>query len=119
MARAERGWDTRASQGKGGMGREMQGMAVGWRGGHCRGDSLNNVVTVLARYHMLHAAIKLCLPRMPKSFMSNSKKVREGKSTKGTLAKGHLCAYPIHIYIYIYIYIAHIYIYIYIYILHI
>ena len=26
--------------------------------------------------------------------MSNSKKVREGKSTKGTLAKGHLCAYP-------------------------
>ena len=94
MARAERGWDTRAGQGKGGTGREMQGMAGGWRGGHCRGDSLNNVVTVLARYHMLHAALKLCLPQMPKSSMSNSKKVREGKSTKGTLAKGHLCAYP-------------------------
>ena len=69
-------------------------MAGGWRGGHCRGDSLNNVVTVLARYHMLHAVLKLCLPQMPKSSMSNSKKVREGKSTKGTWAKGHPCAYP-------------------------
>ena len=94
MARAERGWDTRAGQGKRGMGREMQGMAEGWRGGHCKGDSLNNLVTVLARYHMLHAALKLCLPQMPKSSMSNSKKHHEGKSTKGTLAKGHLCAYP-------------------------
>ena len=34
---------------------------------------------------MLHAALKLCLPQIPKSSMSNS---------KGTLAKGHLCAYP-------------------------
>ena len=40
---------------------------------------------LLARYHMLHAALKLCLPQIPKSSMSNS---------KGTLAKGHLCAYP-------------------------
>ena len=48
------------------MGREMQGMAGGWRGGHCRGDSLNNIVKVLARYHMLHAALKLCLPQMLK-----------------------------------------------------
>ena len=45
---------------------------------------------------------KLCLPQMPKSSMSNSKKVREGKSTKGTLAKGHLCAYPICIVLYVY-----------------
>ena len=44
---------------------------------------------------MLHAALKLCLPQMPKSSMSNSNKVREGKNTKGTLAKGHLYAYPI------------------------
>ena len=43
---------------------------------------------------MLHAALKLRLPQMPKSSMSNSKKVHEGKHTKGTLAKGHLCAYP-------------------------
>ena len=80
---------------------------------------------------MLHAALKLRLPQVPKSSMSNSKQVREGKSTQGTLAKGHLCAYPIHryvcmymcVYIYIYIYICIcvyvcVYIYIYIYILY-
>ena len=38
---------------------------------------------------MLHATLE---PQRPKSFMSNSKKVHEGKNTKGTLAKGHLCA---------------------------
>ena len=27
--------------------------------------------------------------------MSDSKQVHEGNNTKGTLAKGHLCAYPI------------------------
>ena len=47
---------------QGGYGEGNAGLAGGWRGGHCRGDSLNNVVTVLARYHMLHAALKLCLP---------------------------------------------------------
>ena len=87
MTRAERGWDTRAGQGKGGMGREMQGMAAGWRGGHCRGDSLNNIVTVLARYHMLHAALKLCLPQMPKSSMSNSNKITSGKVLRAPLPK--------------------------------
>ena len=35
MARAERGWDTRAGQGKGGTGREMQG----WQGGEEEGTA--------------------------------------------------------------------------------
>ena len=43
---------------------------------------------------VLHRA--LSIHSVPKSSMSNSKKVREGKSTKGALAKGHICAYPTH-----------------------
>ena len=94
MAKVERGWETRAGQCKGGMGREMQGMAGGWRGGQWRGDSLNNHVTVLARYHMLHAVLELCLPPMPKSYVNCCLGEREGKSTKGNRAIGHFCAYP-------------------------
>ena len=48
----------------------------------------------LYNYNTLYSIIILRLPQMPKSSMSNSKKVHEGKNTKGTLAKGHLCAYP-------------------------
>ena len=57
------------------------------RGRGRRRATLNNIVTVLARYHMLHAALKLCLPQMPKSSMNYSKKVCEEKKYSGQLGQ--------------------------------
>ena len=95
MARAKREWETRAGQGKGPMGREMQGIARGVDRRALQGrfskeycDSASEVSHVACRPQTV------CAP-MHKASMSMCIFVHEGKSTKGTRVKGHFCAYPI------------------------